>query len=373
MMSQIKNNVIKQVVLLLLIALLFISIIGNLSYFIPGMLGAVTLYILIRDWYFRLVEGKKWKPWLAALLFIFIFIIAIALPIYGTIVIMAPMFNKIVDQPDAIKEAAAKTIEYINTTVPQLELSTQKIVGYLERGLAFVPGVLQSTASLFANIFTALFILYFMLVQGRAMENLVATNIPLYKKNKNVLWLETKNMVVSNALGIPMLALAQGIIAVIGYWIFGVPSALIWALLTAFATVIPVIGTMIIWVPICIFLLASGHIGASVGLALYCFFAVGGIDNVLRLVFVKMFGDVHPLITLFGVLLGLELFGVIGLIFGPLMISYLILMIKIYKAEFSSEAKPKLLETLRSEEDETAVTSKDRKIILPGDPDINDE
>ena len=126
-------------------------------------------------------------------------------------------------------------------------------------------------------------------------------------------------MVVSNALGIPMLALAQGIIAVIGYWIFGVPSALIWALLTAFATVIPVIGTMIIWVPICIFLLASGHIGASVGLALYCFFAVGGIDNVLRLVFVKLFGDVHPLITLFGVLLGLELFGVIGLIFGPLM------------------------------------------------------
>lgn len=334
MQGQIKNTTIKQIVLLLLIVLFLITILWNLSYFIPGFLGAVTLFVVFRDPYFKVIENRKWKPSLAALVFIFGFLVAFALPVYIAIAALIPMINQLLENPESIISSATQTIDYINTKFPDLSLSTATILEYLQKGLTIVPKILQSTASLFANIFAAVFILYFMLVKGRALEQIVSNNLPFHKPIKNVIWKETKTLIVSNALGLPLLALIQGIVACIGYWIFGVPNAVLWGLLTAFATAIPVIGTMVIWVPIVIYLLSLQSTGAAIGLSIYSLVAVGGVDNVLRMFFAKMFGNVHPLVTIFGVLLGIELFGLMGLVFGPVIISYLILLVKIYKVEF---------------------------------------
>lgn len=366
MRSQIKNNIIKQIIMLLIILILLVSIVWNLSYFIPGFLGAITLYILVRDRYFQMVEERGWKRWSAASIIILFYGISLSLPFYGTVAILSPMVEKLANDSDALRGSMGRTIVYLNEKIPQLELSTDKIFGYLQSGLTVVPEILRSTANILANILTAFFILYFMLVQGREMERVIINNLPLYNKNKNVLWIETKNMVVSNAIGIPLLALAQGLIAFVGYWYFDLKAAGLWALLTAFSTIIPVVGTMVVWVPICIYVFATNGAKDGLLLATYCFIAVGGIDNVLRILFVKLFGNVHPLITIFGVLLGLELFGIVGLIFGPLMLSYFILMIKIYKAEFGG--KYKLLEHPRVEEEaDLDMSNNDRRIILPDD------
>jgi len=351
MQGQIKNTTIKQIVLLLLIVLFLITILWNLSYFIPGFLGAVTLYVVFRDAYFKVIEKRKWKPALAALVFIFGFLVAFALPVYIAIAALVPMINQLLENPESIISSATQTIDYINTKFPDLSLSTATILGYLQKGLTIVPKILQSTASLFANIFAAVFILYFMLVKGRALEQIVSNNLPFHKPIKNVIWKETKTLIVSNALGLPLLALIQGIVAYIGYWIFGVPNAVLWGLLTAFATAIPVIGTMVIWVPIVIYLLSLQSTGAAIGLSIYSLVAVGGVDNVLRMFFAKMFGNVHPLVTIFGVLLGIELFGLMGLVFGPVIISYLILLVKIYKVEFGG--KSTIDETSLSEPENT--------------------
>lgn len=336
MQSSIKNNYIKQILMLILILFLVIVVLWKLKYFIPGALGAITLYIVLRKRYFRLVEDRGWKPWVASLLIIICLILTLALPIYGLIAILSPMFTDFLSNTDAIKASVLSTIDYINQKVPQANLSTDNILEYLQQWLTLIPTFLASTASVFANIFTALFILYFMLIKGRNLEQSVRENIPLYRKNRNELWEETRVLIVSNALGIPFLAVCQGLVALLGYWIFDVPHAALWALMTGLATVIPVVGTMVIWVPICIYLLSVGQVGNAVGTAIYCLIAVGGIDNVLRLLFVKKFGDVHPLITIFGVLLGLEIFGIMGLIFGPLLLAYVILLIKIYKVEFGN-------------------------------------
>lgn len=352
--------------MLLIILVLLITIVWNLSFFIPGFLGAITLYILVRDRYFQMVEDRGWKRWVAASVIILFYGISLALPFYGTVAILSPMVEKLADDSDALRDSLERTIVFLNSKIPELDLSTEKIYRYLQSGLTLVPDILRSTANIFANILTAFFILYFMLVQGREMERVIINNLPLYNKNKNVLWLETKNMVVSNAIGIPLLALAQGLFAFAGYWYFNLPAAGLWALLTAFSTVIPVVGTMVVWVPVSIYLIASGSPTDGLLLAIYCFIVVGGVDNLLRIFFVKIFGDVHPLITIFGVLLGLELFGLVGLIFGPLMLSYFILMIRIYKAEFGG--KYTLLENPRiDEEDDLEVSNKDRRIILPND------
>lgn len=173
------------------------------------------------------------------------------------------------------------------------------------------------------------------------MEEKIESFLPLTTDNKNALWKETRNLVVSNAIGIPVLAICQAALAVLGYWIFGVKEFVFWGLLTGAASIIPVVGTMIVWVPICILMMVNGDVGMGLGLTAFCGIIVSNSDNVLRFALMKKFGDVHPLITVFGVILGLQIFGIMGLIFGPLMIAYFLLLCQIYKFEYGNERKNK--------------------------------
>ncbi len=334
-MDAIKNNVIRQIVILLLILFLGVVIIWKLTYFIPGFLGATALYIMFRNWYFKLVDQRKWKRWMAASVLIIGLLIAMVGPVYAMIQVLTPKLNSVLNNTDKIRDAALDIYHYVQQKVPQVKISQQQVLGFVQKGVGFLPMILNATANLFANIFTALFIFYFMLMGGHKMESSFREYVPLARKSRNEVWKETQNMVISNAIGIPFLALCQGIVAIFAYWFCGVEGAVLWGILTGMATVIPVIGTMIVWVPVCIYLLAKGETSYAIGLALYCFIIVGSTDNVIRFLFLKKFGDVHPLVTVFGVILGLNLFGIVGLIFGPLILSYFMMLIRIYKVEYS--------------------------------------
>ncbi len=337
-MKEINNNVIKQIVVLLLIALLGIVILWKLAYFIPGFLGAVAVYIMFRAWYFKLIAAKGWKPWLASLTIIIGLLLALVLPLFLIGTALAPKINDLILNSDQIKSSILKTYNYLLEKFPQIQvsLSQSQIMNLAQKGLSFLPMLFNATAHLFANILTALFIAYFMFIGGRKLEQGFKTAIPLERASRKQIWDETKNLVISSAVGIPALAIAQGLIALLGYWVCGIQGALLWALLTAVASVIPLLGTMIVWVPICIYLFAMGKVDYGIGLTLYCLIVVGFSDNVIRFMFLKRFGDVHPLITVFGVILGLNIFGMIGLIFGPLLMSYFILLIKVYQVEFGN-------------------------------------
>jgi len=198
-----------------------------------------------------------------------------------------------------------------------------------------LPGLLNATANMLTNMVLAFFILYFMLVDGRKMEQVIQRYMPLQDANIDSVWLATRTMVISNAIGIPIVAASQGLAAMLGYYIFGISDYLLWGVLTGIVSVVPLVGCMIIWGPLCIYLYATGHSGAALGLALYSFIVTGSIDNVLRFTILKRVGDVHPIITALGIIVGIPLFGFMGFIFGPLLISYLLLMITIYRTEFS--------------------------------------
>ncbi|HLW49794.1 MAG TPA: AI-2E family transporter, partial [Sphingobacteriaceae bacterium] len=163
---------------------------------------------------------------------------------------------------------------------------------------------------------------------------------PFSDKSKQVLWTDINHMVRTNAIGILILGVFQGIVAIIGYSIFGVNNPILWGIVTNIATIIPVLGTMAVYIPICIVAFATGPTSSAVWLTLYCFFLVGGIDNILRFTILKTLGDVPPLITVFGVLFGLKLFGMLGLIFGPLIISTVGVLFKVYRNEYGRSSKP---------------------------------
>ncbi len=316
-----------------------VIILFELKYFVSGVMGAVTLYVLTRNTYLNLTEEKKWNSNLVITLIITFVIIIFAVPLWILIEILIPKINELINDHDAIIEnynavrIFLENNEYLKRF--DLQFSDQRILQLVNKVISYIPSTLNWVGQTFGNIFVALFILYFMLRQSRVMEQRVKELLPISRASKKYFIHHTSALIRSNAYGVPILGLSQGIIAMIGYYIFGVENAIFWGLVTGAASIVPVLGTMLIYVPVCIYQIATGDVSNGLLLAVYCLIFVGGIDNVLRFTLLKKMADIHPLITVFGVVLGLQVFGVMGLVFGPVLLSMPGILYRVFEMERS--------------------------------------
>jgi len=338
-MSVIDNERIKQVSFLLIIIFLAFVLFSELYTFFPGFLGAITMYVISRKYMFRLVEERNWRRSLAAALLMFMSFIVILLP-FGLLI------NMLTDKIGYAISHSEELIAGIKTLNDRIHNSTnidvlsqvrlERLQGYIT---SVLPGLLGATFNTLTAIAILYFILYFMLVNAREMEAWLYEYIPL--KDENVLKLGTEfcKLVIANAVGIPAIAVIQGIVSLIGYFIFQVPQPFFWFAVTCFTAMLPVVGAAAVYVPMGLYLLGTGMTWQGIGVLVYGFAVVGTSDNIFRFVLAKRIGDVHPLITIFGVLIGVNLFGFIGLIFGPLLISMFILLLEIYSNEFLTKKR----------------------------------
>jgi len=329
------NDRLRQLFLLFVIILLGYLLLAEMYIFLPGLLGGITLYILTRGLYFTCVYKHKWKKGGTALLFILVSLILISIPIYISVALISPKINEMIHNQDKIvqgvKVFSVKVAEYTGFTLitdANLRSLSLKISSYL-------PKVLNSTLNVATNILMMFFLVYYLWVNGSAIERYLSRIIPLKRHNVNSLANETKMMIRANAIGIPVICLVQGIFATLGYWLFNVNDWALWGFLTGVFAFFPLVGTMVIWVPMVLYLLSTGNTWTAVGLGIYSLIITGNVDYVARLSLLKKIGDVHPLVTILGVIVGLSLFGFMGLIFGPLLISYFIILVKIYLNEFA--------------------------------------
>lgn len=327
------NNRLRQIILLGLIILMGVLMIKHFYIFLPGVLGAITLYILSRKQYFNLIEKRKWRPGWTAMLYILGYTIIICLPVYMAVVMVIPkliaLFNNPVQITVAVKTFSEKIYQAIG-----VELNGDNVKSVTTRIANNIPSLLTGTANFITNLILMFFVLYYMLVHGKEMEKYLNDFIPLKKTNRDMLGTETSLMIKSNAIGIPLLAIIQGFIGAFGYAIFGIPDFGLWGFITGVASLIPIVGTGLIWVPLTVYLFAINHTWQGVGLAIYSLVVISQIDYVARVTILRKIGNVHPVITIFGIIIGLSMFGFLGLVFGPLIISYFIVLIRIYRNEF---------------------------------------
>lgn len=333
------NERVKQVLLIGLILLLIYLSLAELRHFMPGLLGAVTLYILSRASYFQLVYNKKWKKGRAAFLFLFYYLLLLGVPIFMAITLIAPKFNELLSDPTTLIGNIKQGVLQIQVRTGVDLVSEKSLTDSIDQVMAFLPSILNSTANLLTNLILMLFFLYYMLVNGKEIEKTLFRIIPFLHENTSILALETKKMVKANALGIPLISIIQGITATIGYLFFGVHDFALWGFLTGVFAFFPVVGTMIVWVPLVAFMFASGDTGNATALTIYSIIVTGNVDYIARITIMRKMGNVHPVVTVLGVIVGLGLFGFIGLIFGPLLISYIILLFRIYVSEFGGFGK----------------------------------
>lgn len=340
--EQISSVKIKQVFLLAIILILAALICYNLALFIPSVLGAITIYVVCRRYNFYLQEEKKWKPWLASLTLMFASLVILILPIYFIGDLLIEKLGNAQAYMDKFNVFLEKIHTYIFDKVGFDILSKENMDKLKSSVGQFSTKALSGTFNTMTVVMSVYFILYFMLAKPRLFEKILSSSAPLKRSNVSMIGEKMRKLIMANAIGIPVVALGQGIVALVGYFIFGAPSPVLLFALTAAASMIPVVGAAIVYVPVCVYMIAEGNTGAGLGLAAYCLIVVGLTDNVLRFTLLKKLEDIHPLNTVFGIIMGMNLFGFMGLVFGPILISLTLLLIQVYRNEFSDDDTPDL-------------------------------
>lgn len=339
---QISGVKIKQVFLILIITALLALIVSNLSLFIPSLLGAVTLYIVCRRLNFYLQEEKEWKPVWSSMLIILICVVVLVIPVY---LIGDMIIEKLGDSKEYMKKFNVfldKIHDYVYSRTKFDILSRDNLTKVKDYVGRISTSAVSSTFNTLSIVLSMFFMLYFMLEKPRLFERLVASAAPLKKANINLIAEKFRKLVIANAVGIPVVALGQGLVALIGYYIFDAPSPMLLFALTAVTSMIPIVGGAMVYVPVGIFMVAEGDTTGGIGLLIYCMIVVGLTDNVLRFTLLKRLENIHPLNTVFGIIMGMNLFGFMGLIFGPILVSMTVLLIQVYRDEFSDEDTPEL-------------------------------
>ncbi len=333
-MKPIDPKLIRQIFVLMLILLLGGLIFFEILPYLSGVLGAITLYVLMRKWMTKLVR-RGWNPSLAAALLMFLSFVGILVPIAGVVMMLGNKIGKAVTNSEEVIKAVKEQLSSVESRIGydiHSQIDTGAITSWISSSLQNLAG---GTFNAFIAIGLMYFMLYYMLTNRRELRQSLFEYIPVSKQNLSVIGKESHEKVRSNAIGIPLVAIAQGIIALIGFLIFGVEEPLFWFVIVTIGSMIPFVGTFVGIVPVFLLTLSSGNNFQAWGILIYGIVVVGSTDNIIRLYLLKKLDDVHPLITLIGVIVGVPLFGFIGLIFGPLLISLFIVMVKIYKAEYS--------------------------------------
>lgn len=194
--------------------------------------------------------------------------------------------------------------------------------------------IMTGVSDLIVNLAVAIMLLFFMLWEGDKMEQFISELLPFEENNKREVLQKIQLIVRSNAIGIPLLAIIQGFISLFGYLLCHAPNPVLTAMLTGFASIVPLVGTALVWVPVTAYFFIIGDWVHGLILLAYGGIIISQCDNLIRFILQKKMANIHPLITIFGVVAGLPIFGFMGIIFGPLLVSLFLLFLDMFRKEY---------------------------------------
>lgn len=336
-MDKLKPSLVRQLFVLLVILFFGFLIFKEIVPYLTGILGAITFYVIFKNWMKKLV-ARGWKKPLAAGLLMFISFIGILIPVSLIVIMLSSKIGAAIANIEQVIAAIEQQVNIIEENFNydlSSSIDSSSITGWISTQLQNLAG---GTFQAFIAVGIMYFILYYMLINREKLKNMFDEYIPLEEENILLIEKESDISVKSNALGIPLVAIIQGVVALIGFLIFGIPDPWFWFVITAVGSMIPFIGSALGIIPVTLLMLSQGQNWQAIAILIYGFTVVGASDNLVRLYILERLSSVHPLITLFGVVVGVPLFGFIGLIFGPLLISLFLLILKIYRKEYGAES-----------------------------------
>jgi len=330
---------INRYIFLAIIVIFGIMLLMSMEEFFTAFLGAIMFYVLSKPLMEFLMKKWNWKKSNAAILVMVISFFIILVPLF----LMGTMLYKeaaiIAANPQTIMKPINDIDKAINERFHMSILSGDSLKSIQSFASDMVSKVLNSSLNFFSSITMMYFFMYFLLVNINRLEASIVFFLPFRRSKIEIFGKELVAQTFSNAVGVPLIAVAHGLLAFAAYSITGLHDAGFWAVLTGFASIIPLVGTGLIWLPVSVYFFATSHTWQGGFILAWGFLVIGLSDNVIRFVLAKKMADVHPVVTVLGVIIGLKYFGITGLIFGPLIISYFLILLKIYYLEYE---KPRI-------------------------------
>jgi len=317
----------------LLVLLLGVALVIALTPYATGLIGIPVLYAVfapVHEWL-----SLRVRPKLAATLVVALALFLIVVPgvsFAGLVVSQAqeiaagvirnPLLGRLRElQPGGIDLG------------PRLADLGAQVVSWIGSS-AF--GLVGTATRLALNLTISLFGLFYLLLQPGETWDAVRPYIPFSAKNTEKLRQGFRDVTTSTIIGTGVTAAIQGFLVGLGFWLTGLPNGMFWGVVTMVFAILPVVGSALVWGPGALALILGHHALAGVLLAIGGAVIVGNVDYVIRPMVFRRWANIHPLITLVGALAGVPYFGILGLLIGPLALSYFFELVKMYREEYLS-------------------------------------
>jgi len=309
------------------------ALLWSLAPYATGIIGIPVLAVLfapIHNWMVR--RGLPEAP------------TALAVTLFGAVVVILPIIlfaGLLINEAQQVTSSVLmspvldrlSTIQVGGIAIgPRIAQVGGSIVSWL--GSSAV-GVVGTATRLALNLTIAFFGLYYVLkVPGEDPWLNARPYVPFSRENTDKLGKRFKDVTVSTVIGTGVVAALQGALLGIAFLVVALPNAFFWSVVTTALAILPVVGSGLVWGPAAIILALQGRPVAAILLAIWGVVVVGSVDNFIRPIIYRRYAEVHPLITLIGAIAGVSQFGLLGLLIGPLALSYLFELIRMYREEY---------------------------------------
>jgi len=309
--------------------------------FFLAILFALIFSFIFKKLYNYLLKKTK-NPNLSASIVSVMVILILLIPVYFIVLSLIDQTTYIIHSSETLllnfekQDCSVKLCEVIKQNI---DFSNINVKEYFNRISNYFYGtysdIFNSITKILVNFSIFILAFYFLLVDGDSFLKYIKRVIPLKKDHKDALFYRFREVSSAVFAGSLLVAEIQGILLGIGFFIFGLPSPIFWAIVTTFFALIPVIGTAIVWVPVVIYFFLTAQYVQAVLFLFWGVVLVGLSDNILRPYFIKRKIEVHPFLVLISILGGIEVFGFLGIFIGPIIISLLISLLHLYHLNFS--------------------------------------
>lgn len=317
-----------------LIILLGVGLAIALAPFATGLVGAVVLYVIAAS--LNDVLRPKLGPVPTALLLTTIAIVLVVIPgisFAGLIVAQAQQIASGVVQSPLLARLADLHIGDFRVG-PRLAVLGENLVAWLGSS-AF--GLIGTATRLALNLTISFFGLFYLLIRPAETWESTRPYIPFSPRNTERLRQRFRDVTNSTLLGTLLIAVMQGGLVAAAFAVLDISNALFWGFVTAIFAILPLVGSGLVWGPGALSLVFDHRPGAAILLAIWGVLVVGMVDNFIRPMVYRRWAHIHPMVTLVGAIAGVRYFGILGILIGPLTLSYFFELIRMYREEYVVE------------------------------------
>jgi len=317
-----------------LIMALGLALLVTLWPFSTGLIGAPVLFVVMAPLHRWLSRRMPFR--MAAAIVIVLGILLIIGPgvsIVGLVAAEAQdMATGVIRSPLLARISRIRVGPY--QVGAQLEQIGSQIISFIG---ASALGLIGTATRLGIQLTIAFFGLYYLLVSPESAWRSVRPFIPFSAASAEILRRRFADVTISTLVGTGLTASIQGCAVGLAFWAVGLSNPLFWGVVTVIFAILPVVGSGLVWGPGAAALAMDGRWGSAIGLVIWGIVVVGNVDNVIRPMVFRRWAQVHPFVTVIGAFMGLRYFGLLGLLIGPLAISYFFELIRMYRVEYLTD------------------------------------